>query len=60
VQDLVNGLSTNHFFKIARKVSGKSDLKNFADQWVYGSGSPKFQLTYNFNKRRMVVEVRYF
>lgn len=56
--DLANGISTNNFFKIARKVSGKTDLKNFADQWVYGSGLPKFQLTYNFNKRRMVVEVR--
>jgi aminopeptidase N len=55
----LNGLSTTHFFKVARKVSGRSDMKIFADQWVYGSGCPKFEFAYHFNRKKMVVEVKF-
>lgn len=58
--ELASGLSTNKFLKTAKKVSGKSDLSMFADQWVYGSGIPKLFLSYAFNRRKMVVEVRFY
>ncbi|KAJ3093127.1 hypothetical protein HK102_007966 [Quaeritorhiza haematococci] len=57
--ELPNGLSTHHFFKIAKKVSGKMELKAFADQWVYGCGVPKFIFNYTFNRKRMMVEFKF-
>lgn len=50
-----NALSTHHFLKICRKVSG-FDTKTFADQWVYRSGCPKFKFSFHFNRKKMVVE----
>ncbi|KAJ3257113.1 hypothetical protein HK103_004941 [Boothiomyces macroporosus] len=56
--ELTTGLGTLQFLKYARKVSGKLELKEFADQWIYGSGSPIFTTTYNFNRKKMVIELK--
>ncbi|KAI8818584.1 uncharacterized protein EV422DRAFT_498747 [Fimicolochytrium jonesii] len=57
--ELPNGLSTHNFFRLARKLTGKGELKSFADQWVYGSGCPRFSFKYNFNRKKMAVEFRF-
>ncbi|KAL1919293.1 uncharacterized protein VTP21DRAFT_1986 [Calcarisporiella thermophila] len=51
-----NALSTAFFLRMCRKVSG-SDFKSFAEQWVFGSGCPKFHFSYNFNRKKMMVEI---
>ncbi|KAJ2997055.1 hypothetical protein HDV02_005925 [Globomyces sp. JEL0801] len=51
--ELTTGLGTLQFLKLARKVSGKLELKEFADQWIFGSGCPIFTCTYNFNRKKM-------
>ncbi|KAI8589053.1 hypothetical protein BDZ88DRAFT_396405 [Geranomyces variabilis] len=58
--ELPNGLSTHHFLRLARKITGKLELKVFADQWIYGSGCPRFNFKYNFNRKKMVVEFRFW
>ncbi|KAJ3159722.1 hypothetical protein HDU86_001372 [Geranomyces michiganensis] len=58
--ELPNGLSTHHFLRLARKMTGKLELKVFADQWIYGSGCPRFNFKYNFNRKKMVVEFRFW
>ncbi|KAJ3023761.1 hypothetical protein HKX48_001289 [Thoreauomyces humboldtii] len=58
--ELPNGLSTHHFLRVAKKITGKLELKLFADQWIYGSGCPRFSFKYNFNRKKMVVEFRFF
>jgi hypothetical protein len=55
--ELQQGLSTSNWFKLCRKVSGKLDLRMFADQWVYGSGCPKFSIKFRFNRKKMMIEV---
>lgn len=50
-----NALGTHYFMRLCRKVSG-FDTKTFADQWVYRSGCPKFQFSFHFNRKKMVVE----
>ncbi|KAI9278501.1 hypothetical protein BDA99DRAFT_8605 [Phascolomyces articulosus] len=50
-----NALSTHYFLKLCRKVSGV-DTKTFADQWIYRSGCPKFNFSFHFNRKKMVVE----
>ncbi|KAI9315007.1 hypothetical protein BX666DRAFT_1965766 [Dichotomocladium elegans] len=50
-----NAISTHYFLKLCRKVSGY-DTRLFADQWVYKSGCPKFTFSYQFNRKKMVVE----
>ncbi|ORY44436.1 zincin [Rhizoclosmatium globosum] len=55
--ELENGLSTNHFFKVCRKISASAELKSFADQWIFGSGCPIFRLAFKFNRKKLVVEV---
>ncbi|KAI9312583.1 hypothetical protein BX666DRAFT_1984486 [Dichotomocladium elegans] len=50
-----NALSTHFFLKLCRKVSG-FDTKTFADQWIHRSGCPKFTFSFNFNRKKMVVE----
>ncbi|RKO92683.1 Bromodomain-containing protein [Blyttiomyces helicus] len=57
--ELPSGISTHHFLKVARKVSGKMELKQFADQWIYGSGCPRFLFRYHFNRKKMVIEFRF-
>ncbi|KAI8897387.1 hypothetical protein BC833DRAFT_49750 [Globomyces pollinis-pini] len=56
--ELTTGLGTLQFLKLARKVSGKLELKEFADQWIFGSGCPIFTCTYNFNRKKMVIELK--
>ncbi|KZT52907.1 hypothetical protein CALCODRAFT_501745 [Calocera cornea HHB12733] len=51
-----NTLSTHSFLRTCRKVSGV-DPKTFADQWIYGSGAPRFGVTASFNRKKMAVEV---
>jgi len=53
------GLSTHHFLKVCRKLSKDIDLKEFADQWIYGTGIPKFYFTHHFNRKRMTVEFKF-
>ncbi|OUM63817.1 hypothetical protein PIROE2DRAFT_29498, partial [Piromyces sp. E2] len=53
------GLSTHHFLKLCRKLSKDVDLKEFADQWIYGTGIPKFYFTHHFNRKRMTVEFKF-
>ncbi|KNC99010.1 uncharacterized protein SPPG_05960 [Spizellomyces punctatus DAOM BR117] len=57
--ELPNGLSTHHFLRVARKLTGKLELKTFADQWIYGSGCPRFSFKYNFNRKKMMVEFKF-
>ena len=52
------GLSTLGFLKIARKISGKIEIKEFADQWIFGSGCPIFTISYHFNRKKMVIELK--
>lgn len=54
----LNSLSTFQFLKMCRKVSGKIETKLFADQWIYGSGCPIFNITYQFNPKKMVIELK--
>ncbi|RKP35306.1 hypothetical protein BJ085DRAFT_22053, partial [Dimargaris cristalligena] len=49
-------LGTTVFLKMCRKLSGL-DVKSFAEQWVYGSGCPIFHFTYQFNRKKLVVEI---
>ena len=56
--ELITGLSTTSFLKLSRKLSAKLEIKDFADQWIYKSGSPIFTTTYNFNRKKMMIEVR--
>ncbi|BGP23606.1 transcription initiation factor TFIID subunit 2 [Rhodotorula toruloides] len=54
-----NSLSTTSFMRTCRKLCGGSSeaLKIFFDQWVYGSGCPTFEVTANFNRKKMAVEL---
>lgn len=49
-------LSTNNFLRTCRKLSG-NDMKSWADQWIYASGCPTFEITTQFNRKKMVVEL---
>lgn len=51
-----NLLSTHNFMRMCRKVSG-TDLRGFAEQWIYAAGCPRFHVTANFNRKRMAVEL---
>ena len=55
--DLKNGLmSTQHFTRLCEKNS-HTKLESFFQQWVYGSGYPRFEVSQRFNKKRMIVEM---
>ncbi|EGF82398.1 hypothetical protein BATDEDRAFT_86202 [Batrachochytrium dendrobatidis JAM81] len=56
--ELPTGLSTTHFLKMVRKISGKLETKEFADQWIFRSGCPIFTIRYHFNRKKMVIELR--
>ncbi|TIB98529.1 hypothetical protein E3Q18_02027 [Wallemia mellicola] len=49
-------ISTNGFLRTCRKVAGV-DLRQFADQWIFGSGTPRFTIGANFNRKKMCVEM---
>ncbi|UZJ55485.1 hypothetical protein CBS101457_004805 [Exobasidium rhododendri] len=48
-------LSTGSFLRTCRRVSG-IELKKFADQWIFGSGCPRFYCNANFNKKKLIIE----
>ncbi len=59
-RELPNGVSTHHFLRVCRKITGKlSEVKSFSDQWIHGAGVPKFTFVWNFNRRRMMVEFKF-
>ncbi|XP_038057385.1 transcription initiation factor TFIID subunit 2-like [Patiria miniata] len=49
-------LSTSGFLKSLSTVSGK-DLSLFLDQWVYQGGIVQFTGSFNFNRKRNIVEI---
>lgn len=49
-------ISTDHFRKFCER-RGRLRLEEFWDQWVHGSGCPRFSVTQRFNKKRLEVEV---
>ena len=51
-----NELSTPHFIKWCEKLS-HSKLNKFFDQWVFGSGYPRFEVSQRFNKKKLVIEM---
>jgi transcription initiation factor TFIID subunit 2 len=54
---LANGqLGTSHFLRQCEKVSHVK-LEEFARQWIYGFGFPRFSIVQRFNKKKMVVEM---
>ncbi|GEQ67852.1 hypothetical protein JCM33374_g1518 [Metschnikowia sp. JCM 33374] len=55
--DLQNGaLSTSHFQYVCEKVN-RNRLESFFKQWVFGVGTPIFNITQKFNKKRSIIEV---
>ncbi|KAK6203260.1 uncharacterized protein RJT21DRAFT_82225 [Scheffersomyces amazonensis] len=55
--DLPNGtLSTSHFQYTCEKVN-RNKLENFFKEWVFGSGTPTFNVSQKFNKKRNVIEM---
>lgn len=56
--ELTSGLTTLAFLKYARKISGKIETKEFADQWIFGSGCPILNVSYFFNRKKMVIELK--
>lgn len=55
--DLQNGtLSTLHFQYVCEKVN-RNRLETFFKQWVFGVGTPIFNVTQKFNKKRSMIEV---
>ncbi|KAI9806920.1 MAG: hypothetical protein M1833_002578 [Piccolia ochrophora] len=57
VGDIPNGaLSTAQFFRTCEKL-GHQKLDAFFQQWVYGAGCPKFNVSQRFNKKKSVVEM---
>ncbi|WAR57083.1 hypothetical protein PtB15_8B128 [Puccinia triticina] len=47
-----NILSTSSFLRICWKLNG-NELKSWADQWIYASGCPVFQVTAYFNRKKL-------
>ncbi|KAH0539098.1 hypothetical protein FGG08_004336 [Glutinoglossum americanum] len=57
VGDLPNGaLETRHFIRTCEKL-GHTKLEVFFQQWVFGTGCPRFVVTQRFNKKKLVVEM---
>lgn len=55
--ELKNGLmSTAHFIRLCEKNS-HNKLDPFFQQWVFGAGYPRFEVSQRFNKKRMIVEM---
>lgn len=53
--DLVS-LSTSTFLRKCEK-HGHMRLDMFANQYIFGTGVPRFQVTQRFNRKKMVIEV---
>lgn len=55
--DLVNNtLTTQHFQYICEKVN-RNRLESFFRQWVFGAGTPVFNVSQRFNRKRGMIEV---
>ncbi|KAI9734199.1 MAG: hypothetical protein M1834_002299 [Cirrosporium novae-zelandiae] len=56
-KDLPNGaISTAYFQRLCERF-GHAKLDTFFQQWVYGAGCPRFEVTQRFNKKKLVVEM---
>ena len=53
---LNNTISTDYFIKTVERFF-HATIKDFADQWIYGAGSPHFKAFQRFNKKKLVVEM---
>lgn len=53
-------LSTDNFFRICRKISKSLDVIAFQEQWVTGSGCPKFIIGAQYNKKGQSITVSVF
>ena len=51
-----NLLDTSSFIKVCDRLSHLK-LDQFFNQWVFGSGCPRFSATQRFNKKKLVVEM---
>ncbi|WFD44718.1 hypothetical protein MPSI1_003388 [Malassezia psittaci] len=51
-----NALGTHQFLRVCKKVSG-ADLRQFVDQWINGSGCPRFLCTATFNRKKLLIEM---
>lgn len=49
-------LSTHAFLRMCRKTAS-IDFRPFAEQWIYGSGCPRFAVKSHFNRKKMAVEM---
>ncbi|KAG8818496.1 hypothetical protein FRC17_010811 [Serendipita sp. 399] len=49
-------VSTHSFLRMCRKTAGL-DFRPFAEQWIYGSGCPRFAVRSHFNRKKMAVEM---
>ena len=57
VGELPNDAITNSYFQKTCEKLGHAKLETFFNQWVFGSGCPKFYVTQKFNKKKLVVEI---
>jgi transcription initiation factor TFIID subunit 2 len=55
--ELTSGLTTHHFLKTTKKISGK-DINSFATQWIFSPGSPKLDCEFTFNRKKNIIELR--
>ena len=53
--DLIS-LSTSTFLRKCEK-HGHMRLDNFANQYIFGTGVPRFQVSQRYNRKKMVIEV---
>lgn len=51
-----NVLSTSHFLRLCRKLQGV-DLSTFTEQWIHGSGCPRFAVNASFNRKKFIIEM---
>lgn len=57
VGELPNGAISNAYFTKTCERLGHAKLESFFNQWIFGSGCPKFLVTQKFNKKKLVVEI---
>ena len=57
VGELPNGAISNAYFTKTCERLGHAKLDPFFNQWIFGSGCPKFLVTQRFNKKKLVVEI---
>ena len=54
---LITLVTSGHFFRLVRKVSGK-DLRPFADQWIYAPGHAQLHASFGLNRKKCCLEIR--